>query len=84
MILYYVSTSTFFDRLRACVGHGHDATDFSVAHKTRTWWRPVFVSIDVRRLLAHPVSQTYTQAQAQPTDDYQAKDEGSKPHLHHS
>jgi hypothetical protein len=71
----------FFDRPRACVGHGHNATDCSVGHKNRTRMRPVFVSIGVRRLLAHPVSQTHTQAQ--PTDDCQAKDEGSKPHLHH-
>jgi hypothetical protein len=71
----------FFDRPRVCVGHGQNAIDCSVGHKTRTWRLPLFVFIGVWRLLAHPVTQTHTQAQ--PTDDYQAKDEGSKPHLLH-
>jgi hypothetical protein len=87
IILYYVSTSTIL-RSTTCLCQPWSRCPWLLCRtQNQNTKASCFRYHKLRRLLAHPVSQIHTQAQAQaqaqPTDDYQAKDEGSKPHLHH-
>jgi hypothetical protein len=88
IILYYISTSTIL-RSTTCLCRPWSQCNWLLCKTQNQNMEASCYRVHTRTATSRPPciadthTHTHTKALAQPTDDYQAKDEGSKPHLHH-